>query len=309
MNSSQTLVIAAVLAGAFFLAVALLLQLRGTRRIPARLVPKWRLISALLAFFLCSYLLSLLIFTRHLEFPLENLISSIFMVGGFFVLVITRMTLRALEQIVADEKQLKDVNLELQQSNLELVEAYDSTIEGWGLALDLRDHETEGHSQRVAGIAEEIATRMGMLPEQLVHLKRGALLHDIGKMAVSDKVLFKDGPLSEEERELMNHHPRYAYEMLSSIDYLKPALDIPYCHHERWDGNGYPRGIRGEDIPLAARIFAVVDSWDALTSTRRYHDAWPKKKACDLIASEAGSHFDPEVVKVFLAMDFCRDQG
>ncbi|NTV12715.1 MAG: HD domain-containing protein [Desulfobulbaceae bacterium] len=189
---------------------------------------------------------------------------------------------------------------ELQRSNTELILAYDTTLEGWSHALELRDRETQGHTQRVVELTKEIAKEIGIREEQLVHITRGALLHDIGKMAISDAILLKEGLLTEEERELMRKHPVYAMEMLSPIAYLQPALDIPYCHHERWDGTGYPRGLKGAQIPLAARIFAVADTWDALFNARRYHEAWSYEKVCAHIRERAGSHFDPEVVQVFL---------
>ncbi len=148
-----------------------------------------------------------------------------------------------------------------------------------------------------------------MRDEQLVHVIRGALLHDIGKMAISDSILMKEGPLTEEERELMQKHPVRAMEMLLPIPYLQPALDIPYCHHERWDGSGYPRGLKGTQIPLAARIFAVADTWDALINVRRYHEAWSVKEVCSHIQSQSGKHFDPELVEIFLQMDWCRDNN
>lgn len=187
--------------------------------------------------------------------------------------------------------------------------AYDSTIEGWGHALELRDQETHGHTERVAKMTLEIARQFGVRQDQFVHLSRGALLHDIGKMAIGDSILMKAGPLTEEERVVMQSHPVAAYEMLSKIAYLKPALDIPYCHHERWDGTGYPNGLQTTQIPLAARIFAVADTWDALAHDRRYHQAWPRDKVCAHIKAGAGSHFDPEVVAVFLKMDCCRDSS
>jgi HD-GYP domain-containing protein (c-di-GMP phosphodiesterase class II) len=195
---------------------------------------------------------------------------------------------------------------DLQRSNSELILAYDTTLEGWSYALELRDRETQGHTQRVVEMTREIAKKFGMREEQLVHVTRGALLHDIGKMAISDTVLMKKGLLTDEERELMHKHPVHAMEMLSPIAYLQPALDIPYCHHERWDGSGYPRGLKGAQIPLAARIFAVSDTWDALISTRRYHEAWPRDKVCEHIRENAGSHFDPAVVAVFLEMEWCQ---
>ncbi|HBY94179.1 MAG TPA: hypothetical protein DEP84_09490 [Chloroflexi bacterium] len=189
---------------------------------------------------------------------------------------------------------------ELQRSNHELAMAYDATIEGWSRALDLRDKETEGHTRRVTELTLRLARSMGLGDKEFVHIRRGALLHDIGKMGVPDSILLKPGPLTDKEWLLMRKHPTYAYEMLAPIGYLRSALDIPYCHHEKWDGTGYPRGLQGEEIPLAARIFAVVDVWDALCSDRPYRPAWPKVKVHDYIRSLAGSHFDPEVVGVFL---------
>lgn len=189
---------------------------------------------------------------------------------------------------------------EIQKSHTELVLAYDSTIEGWARALDFRDKETEGHSRRVTDMTVLIAQRMGMSEEELVHIRRGALLHDIGKIGVSDNILLKPGVLTEQERALMKRHSEIAYEVLSPIAYLYPALDIPYCHHEKWDGTGYPRRLKGEQIPLSARIFAVVDVWDALGSDRPYRPAWPKEKTIEHIKSLSGSHFEPKVVDVFL---------
>jgi putative nucleotidyltransferase with HDIG domain len=189
---------------------------------------------------------------------------------------------------------------DLQRSNMELALAYDATIEGWSRALDLRDKETEGHTQRVTEMAERLARALGMSEEELVHMRRGALLHDIGKMGISDTILLKPGSLTDEEWETMRQHPEYAYNLLSPISYLRPALDIPYCHHEKWDGTGYPRGLKGEEIPLAARIFAVVDVWDALRSDRPYRKAWSEEKARAYIREQAGKYFDPRVVEVFL---------
>ncbi|MCX6025549.1 MAG: GAF domain-containing protein, partial [Chloroflexi bacterium] len=190
----------------------------------------------------------------------------------------------------------------LQRSNADLTLAYDATIEGWSRALDLRDKETEGHTQRVAQMTEQLGREMGFSETLLMHVHRGSLLHDIGKMGVPDTVLLKPGPLTEEEWEVMRRHPEYAYELLSPIAYLAPAIDIPYCHHEKWDGSGYPRGLVGEAIPLAARVFAVIDVWDALRSDRPYRAAWPQAKALEHIRAGAGSHFDPKVVEVFLRM-------
>jgi PAS domain S-box-containing protein len=189
---------------------------------------------------------------------------------------------------------------DLQRSNIELVLAYDATIEGWSRALDLRDKETEGHTKRVTEMTETLARTMGIGSIELVHIRRGSLLHDIGKMGVPDSILLKPGALTHEEMEIMRRHSRYAYDMLTAIAYLRPALDIPYCHHEKWDGSGYPRGLKGEQIPMAARIFAVVDVWDAMTSERPYHPALPKAQALEYIRKESGKHFDPRVVDIFL---------
>jgi putative nucleotidyltransferase with HDIG domain len=191
----------------------------------------------------------------------------------------------------------------LQRSNFELGIAYDSTIEGWSRALDLRDKETEGHTQRVTEMAVTLARKFGFSEEQLLHVRRGALLHDIGKMGVPDAILLKPGPLTEEEWVIMKKHPTFAHELLSPIRYLKAAaLEIPYCHHERWDGSGYPRGLNGEQIPFGARIFAVVDVWDALTSDRPYRPAWSREKAIEYIQSQSGIQFDSRVVEGFLKL-------
>ena len=190
----------------------------------------------------------------------------------------------------------------LQRSNIELSLAYDDTIEGWSRALDLRDHETEGHTQRVTQMTVSLAAHLGIMGEELLSIRRGSLLHDIGKMGIPDHILLKPGALSDEEWVIMRLHPQYAFEMLAPIKYLKQSLDIPYCHHEHWDGKGYPRGLVGDQIPLAARIFAVVDVWDALTSDRPYRPAWEKEKVLAYIQNNSGSHFDPEIVKVFLKL-------
>ena len=190
----------------------------------------------------------------------------------------------------------------LEQSNVELRRAYDTTIEGWSRALDLRDHETEGHSQRVTDLTIELARRMGAPEDRLVHVRRGALLHDIGKMGVPDSILRKPGPLSESEREQMQRHTTYAFELLRPIEFLQPALKIPYSHHENWDGSGYPQGLKGTDIPLAARVFSVVDVYDALTSDRPYRPAWSAEQALGHIREQSGRKFDPEVVEQFLKM-------
>ena len=190
----------------------------------------------------------------------------------------------------------------LRRSNVELAQAYDATIEGWSRALDLRDRGTEGHTQRVTELTLRLARVMGVDEQELVHMRRGAILHDMGKMGIPDSILLKPGPLTPQEWELMRKHPVYAYEMLSPITFLEKALDIPYCHHEKWDGTGYPRGLKGEEIPLTARIFAVVDVWDALRSDRPYGPAVPEEEVLKRIRALAGTHFDPQVAEAFLSM-------
>jgi putative nucleotidyltransferase with HDIG domain len=191
---------------------------------------------------------------------------------------------------------------DLQHSNRELLQAYDATIEGWSHALDLRDKETEGHSRRVTEMTIELARKFGLTNEQLIYIRWGALLHDIGKMGIPDNILLKPDKLTDEEWERMKQHPVFAFEMLSSITYLKSSVDIPYCHHEKWDGTGYPRGLKGDVIPLAARLFAVVDVWDALRSDRPYRKAWTTERTLDHIQSLSGTHLDPQVVEYFLEM-------
>ncbi len=160
--------------------------------------------------------------------------------------------------------------------------------------------ETEGHSRRVTDITVRIARAVGMRDQELVHTWRGALLHDIGKMGIPDKILHKPGKLTPEEWEIMKEHPVYAYNLLTPIEYLQPAIDIPYCHHEKWDGSGYPRGLKGEEIPLPARIFAIVDVWDALLSDRPYRKGWTEEKVFSYIRENSGTHFDPRLVDIFI---------
>ncbi|HKX17039.1 MAG TPA: GAF domain-containing protein [bacterium] len=195
---------------------------------------------------------------------------------------------------------------DLRKANSSLRMSYDQTIEGWSRALDLRDRETEGHSQRVTHLTLGLARAMGVSEGDLVHVRRGALLHDIGKMGVPDAILLKSGPLTDREREIMRRHPAYARDLLSAIGYLHPALDIPYSHHEKWDGTGYPQGLSGYQIPLAARVFAVADVWDALRSDRPYRRAWGVERARAYIREQAGRHFDPQVVVRFMEVV---DQG
>ena len=188
------------------------------------------------------------------------------------------------------------------QEDSELLPAYDATLEVWAIALERRNKEAKGHTLRVTEMTLTLAKSMGVNDLELTHLRRGAILHDIGNMAISESILHKQGELTVEEWITMHLHPFFACEVLAPIDYLKPALDIPYCHHERWDGSGYPRSLKGETIPLAARIFAVVDVWDALTSERPFRAAWSREKALAYIRGQSGKHFDPQVVEVFLTM-------
>jgi PAS domain S-box-containing protein/putative nucleotidyltransferase with HDIG domain len=190
----------------------------------------------------------------------------------------------------------------LQNSNAELEKAYDTTLEGWSRALDLRDRETEGHSRRVTEMTVALAQALGVSKADLVHIRRGALLHDIGKMGVPDEILRKSNQLSEQDWAIMRKHPVLAYDLLKPVAFLRPALDIPYCHHERWDGKGYPRGLKGEEIPRPARIFAILDVWDALNSDRPYSAAWSEPKVLEYILSQKGKHFDPEVVDAFMSI-------
>jgi putative nucleotidyltransferase with HDIG domain len=207
-------------------------------------------------------------------------------------------------ETLADQTAIAIDNLilfeELQHSNLDLALAYDQTLEGWSHALDLRDKETEGHTLRVTETTLKLARAVGMSETELVHVRRGALLHDIGKMGIPDSILLKPGKLTDEEWEIMRKHPQHAYDMLWKIAYLRPSLDIPFCHHEKWDGSGYPRSLKGEQIPLSARIFSVVDVWDALTNDRPYRPAWPELEALEYIREQRGKHFDPQSVELFL---------
>jgi HD-GYP domain-containing protein (c-di-GMP phosphodiesterase class II) len=190
----------------------------------------------------------------------------------------------------------------LQSAHQELLRAYDETVLGWTRALDLRDKITEGHTQRVTELTVKLARRFGFSERQVISIRRGSLLHDIGKVGIPDSILMKEAGLTDDEWEVMRSHTTLAYDMLKPIGFLKDSLDIPYCHHERWDGKGYPRGLSGEQIPLSARLFAVVDVWDALTSDRPYRRAMPSDEAKKIILDGSGSHFDPTVVAAFMVM-------
>jgi|GEM_PF-1709018 len=196
---------------------------------------------------------------------------------------------------------IRDIT-ERKKAEADLAEAYDTTLEGWARALELRDKETEGHSRRVTEATVAVAREMGFDEEAIVHIRRGSILHDIGKMGIPDHILRKNGPLTDAERNIVQKHPTTAFDLLKPIAYLEKALEIPYSHHEKWDGTGYPRGLKGEEIPLAARIFAVVDVWDALISERPYREAWPREKVKQYLIADSGKHFDPKVLDVFLQM-------
>lgn len=201
-----------------------------------------------------------------------------------------------------DITERKNAEKELQTAHDNLQEAYERTIEGWVRALDLRDRETEGHTQRVTELTLKVAKAVGYPDEELSHIRRGALLHDMGKMAIPDEILQKPGPLTEDEWKVMRKHPQHANDMLSAISYLRPALDIPLYHHERWDGSGYPRGLKGESIPKIARLFAIVDVWDALSSDRPYRKKMPRTEVITYLKENAGHLFDLSLVEVFLSV-------
>ena len=226
------------------------------------------------------------IFNRSLINPDAEWLSFLEMLGGQAAIAIDNATLFN----------------DLQRSNTEITSAYDATIDGWSRALDMRDHETEGHTQRVTEMTLKLARLIDIPNKDLIHIRRGATLHDIGKMGIPDRILHKPGPLTTEEWVTMRQHPQFACALLTPIDYLRPAKDIPCYHHERWDGSGYPRGLKGDEIPLSARLFAVVDVYDALTSDRPYRSAWSKQAALNYIQNEAGILFDPKITSTFLEM-------
>ena len=198
-------------------------------------------------------------------------------------------------------QKLNDERTNLEKAHVKLLNAYDATILGWSKAVTLRDQETEEHNQRVAKISVALAEKIGLQGKDLRYIKWGALLHDIGKIGISDTILLKNGKLTPEEWILMQKHPQLAFDMLKDISYLRPSIDIPYCHHEKWDGSGYPRGLKGTEIPLSARIFAFADVWDALLSDRPYRKAWTREKTLTYIKQETGKHFDPNILSYFLA--------
>jgi putative nucleotidyltransferase with HDIG domain len=224
-----------------------------------------------------------------------------------FVLVIGFLIVRTLENLqlsISMYREEAKIRSESEQQvkhlNQELEVAYETTLEGWARALELRDKETEGHSRRVTDLTIKIARKFNFDDEAIRYIYYGALLHDIGKMGIPDEILNKPAVLTPDEREIINNHPRYAFEMLKDIQYLQPAIPIPYSHHENWDGTGYPQGLQGEEIPLSARIFSVIDNWDALTSNRPYRESWSKDKTIEYLKEQSGKKFDPQVVEVFV---------
>jgi PAS domain S-box-containing protein len=238
--------------------------------------------------------------TIHYEmtvWPLYNARKE--MIGRIYI----SHDITALKQL---ENELRKLNTELEDRvrarTWELADAYDTTLEGWARTLELRDKETEGHSRRVTDTTLKIAIAMGIQDDYLEQIRRGAILHDIGKMGIPDEILHKPGALSAQERETMQLHPKIAYDLLSPIPFLRQALEIPYSHHEKWDGSGYPLGLKEHAIPMSARIFAIADVWDALSYDRPYNKAWPRQKAIKYFVEEAGKHFDPRVVNVFLGL-------
>ena len=204
------------------------------------------------------------------------------------------------------EHKLRNLNTELEDRVVartrELADAYDTMLEGFARALELRDKETEGHSRRVTENTMKIAQKMGISGEALEDIRSGSILHDIGKISIPDKILHKPDKLTIEEREIVQQHPETAYKLLLPITYLNKAIEIPFSHHEKWDGTGYPQKLKGKRIPVSARIFAIADVWDALSNDRPYHEAWSREKIIRYFIDESGKHFDPEIMNIFLEM-------
>ena len=232
----------------------------------------------------------LTVFIQRYAVSMENILLPLISSISFSVIAVIIAFI-----LEKDRQDLVDVNKKLKA-------AYEATLEGWAKALELKDRDTERHSKQVVNYTLEIARKLGLSEEEISHIRRGALLHDIGKMAIPDRILHKPGKLTDEEWEIMMQHPVDAYKFLSNIDYLRPALDIPRFHHERWDGTGYPYGLVGKEIPLSARIFSVVDVWDALNSDRPYRKAWSAEKTTAYLQEQAGKLFDPDIVLIFLKL-------
>ena len=223
------------------------------------------------------------------------------LVTGGMLFVLLYSELKERETDWREHLEEKEELLErLREKNVEILSAYNRTIEGWARVLEMRNREVKDHSRRVTDLALRLARNLSVPESDLAHIRRGALLHDIGKMAIPDTIMLKNGNLSEEERAEIRRHPLYGYEMLSEIEFLSPALEILLCHHEKWNGEGYPFGLAGEKIPLFARIFAVVDVWDALLSNRPYRPAWMKSDVIQYLREQSGKQFDPRIVEAFL---------
>jgi HD-GYP domain-containing protein (c-di-GMP phosphodiesterase class II) len=251
-------------------------------------------LSLLLVILLGVYIASVI--TR----PLRNLVEASAEVAGGNLQV--QIMPRGNDEVTVLTRSFNNMISSLNQSKDDLLNAYDHTLEGWSMALELRDQDTEGHTRRVAELTLELSQLMGYESEELVHIRRGALLHDIGKMGIPDSILLKPGALSSEEWSVMRRHPEFAYQLLWPIEYLRPAISIPYSHHEWWNGNGYPQGLTGEDIPLPARIFAVIDVWDAMRSDRPYRKAVAESEVCEYLLESKGVHFDGRVVEAFFEL-------
>jgi putative nucleotidyltransferase with HDIG domain len=239
--------------------------------------------------------------------PIRKLLDASNQVAGGDLQV--QIEPRGNDEVAVLTRSFNSMVTSLHQSKLDLVDAYDRTLEGWSLALELRDRETEGHTRRVAEMTVKLAEHLGFGGDDLVNIRRGALLHDIGKMGIPDSILLKPSKLTSDEWVIMRQHPQMAYEMLWPIEYLRPALEIPYNHHEWWNGNGYPRGLEGEDIPLSARIFAVIDVWDAMSSDRPYRKAFSEQDVWQYLVSNKGQHFDPRIVDIFFELLIGKPNG
>ncbi len=262
-------------------------------------------ITVLVALTFALIILTGLMLSRYITSPLIGLVKASTQVAGGDLEV--HLDNNSNDEVAILAESFNQMVASLQASKMELVNAYDRTLEGWSKAAELRDKETEDHMQRVTDMTVRLAKKLGIQGEQLEAMRRGAVLHDIGKVGVSDNILLKPGRLTEEEMDAMRMHPVYAYEMLWPIEYLRPAIDIPYCHHERWDGKGYPRGLKGEETPLAARIFAMVDVWDALRSDRVYRKALPEEEVLRILREGSGTQFDPSILQLFLSLlEECR---
>jgi putative nucleotidyltransferase with HDIG domain len=238
--------------------------------------------------------------SRHITRPILRLKTAASEIsrGNLEVRVDTEGT----DEVAVLAQSFNEMAVNLKHSEKSLIDAYDRTIEGWVKALELRDRETLGHTLRAANATLELARLMNIDENEMENIRRGVLLHDIGKMGIPDNILLKPGPLNSWERKIIEKHPSLAREMLSQIEFLHPCMDIPSYHHERWDGSGYPDGLAGKEIPLVARLFAVIDVWDALTSDRPYRRAWPEEDALQYIKEQSGKHFDPQVVDCFVKL-------